>query len=99
MRRLIGLLLIGLLVFAASPVFAGETCESLPVATQESEVDSALDQIFGVAMIPAHIVMAVSYAPGEGYRRGKAYKGEYARHGFVRHHARWWDPFFYYHEH
>lgn len=90
------LLVIALVLFPSLSfaLDSAERMESLPIAKQVGPFEQAI----GVASIPIDIVKAVFYAGGESYIRGNAYKGDYARHGFYRTHARWWDPFFYHHE-
>lgn len=88
--------IIGLLLcvsFVLVPVqSSAEGMKALPVAQH-----GALEQLAGVAMIPVDIFLAMFYAEGETYVEGRTYEGDYARHGYNRTHARWWDPFFYHH--
>jgi len=95
-----GLFLMSCLIFSPSFVLAGEVenMKSHPVANQNWGLDYAWDLILGVALIPLHIVLAFTYAPGEQFMKGKAYNAEYAKDGYYRTHARWWDPWFYHQE-
>jgi len=97
-RRSVGFMLVGFILFLSTPGWAEEELKAMPVAKNVTPMDSAFDQAAGFVLIPLHVLLAVTYAPGEQNMKGNAYKGEYARHGYYRHHARWWDPFFYHHD-
>lgn len=71
-----------------------EPGRSIPIAKQ----DGLLEQGFRVIYIPVDILNGVLNAQGEFYAKGRAHQGQYARHGYYRTHARWYDPFLYHHE-
>lgn len=71
-----------------------EPGRSIPVAKQ----DGLLEQGLRVVFVPVDLLNGILNAEGEFYAKGRAYKGEYARHGYYRTHARWYDTFLYHHE-
>ncbi len=88
----LGLLIV--LALVAMPCLGmADEMKATPIATDVG----AWEQLSGVLMIPVDILLAMTYAEGEMAEEGRLYEGDYARHGYNRKHARWWDPFFFHH--